>query len=184
MKTHSWRTIREDVQNLSTSLRQYAEYLKKQQENSRSSKSKLSFVQTEREGWHTYPATMTFSESQEKRYGTLHDALLTAGFFEPICLNNYTPDISWQKYEFFKGLIVPCKAIRYTYTGGYENLDFAWRVPNSYDDAKLLSENIKVREKLSSQIPIYHSRAMKREFVQSFGTVTNCKPSFLRKAYQ
>ena len=48
----------------------------------------------------------------------------------------------------------------------------------------LLSENIKVREKLSSQIPIYHSRGMKREFVQSFGTVTNCKPSFLRKAYQ
>ena len=81
-------------------------------------------------------------------------------------------------------MIVPCKAIRYTYTGGYETLDFAWRVPNSYDDAMLLSENIKVREKLSSQIPIYHSRAMKREFVQSFGTVTNCKPSFLRKAYQ
>ena len=37
---------------------------------------------------------------------------------------------------------------------------------------------------MSPQIPIYHSRAMKSTYVQSFGTITHCKPVFLRKAYQ
>ena len=46
-----------------------------------------------------------------------------------------------------------------------------WRVLTSYDDASLLSNNIKIRDKLSPQLPMYHSRAMKRKFVQTFGFV-------------
>ena len=41
-----------------------------------------------------------------------------------------------------------------------------------------------VREKIRAALPKFHSRAMKRIFVQSFGSVTNCKPAILRKAYE
>ena len=144
----------------------------------------MSFVKSERETWKTYTETTSFNPSQKACYGLLHDALLSADLFEPICLNDFTPNLPWKKYEYLKALVVPCKTVRYTYTGGMENLEFAWRVPISYDEASLLSSNIKVCDKLSPQIPIYHSRAMKRTFVQSFGTITHCKPAFLRRAYQ
>lgn len=52
------------------------------------------------------------------------------------------------------------------------------------DETTLISRNIQTRDELSKTLPKYHSRAMKRDFVQSFGAVTSCKPAFLRKAYQ
>ena len=70
--------------------------------------------------------------------------------FEPVCINEFVPDIPWKKYEYLKGLSISSKTVRCTYTGGYQNLDFAWRVPNSFDDASLISSNIKVREKISA----------------------------------
>lgn len=48
----------------------------------------------------------------------------------------------------------------------------------------VLSRNVQIRDTLSPDLPKHHSRAMKREFIYSFGTITNCKPAFLRKAYQ
>ena len=41
-----------------------------------------------------------------------------------------------------------------------------------------------MRDKISADIPRYHSNATKRIFVHSFGSVTNCKSAILRKAYQ
>ena len=184
MKCAEWRGVRQCILTLATNIRKYCEYLKAQQESSSKNKARTTIVQSEREVWKTYEETTDMNHSQKQSYGLLHDALVSAEFFDVVCLNEFTPSLPWKKYEYLKALVVPCKAVRYTYTGGMANLDFIWRVPTSYDDASLLSNNIKIRDKLSPQLPMYHTRAMKRTFVQAFGTVMNCKPAFLRKAYQ
>ena len=140
-------------------------------------------MQSEREIWHTYEGNR-LTDTEADRYGSVNDALKAADFFEPVSLNNFTSEIPWRKYEYLKSFAVGSRTVRYTITGGHRNLDFAWRVPTSYDEASLLSANIKVRDKINADIPRYHSNAMKRVFVHSFGSVTNCKSAILRKAYQ
>ena len=139
IKSGPWKSIRESILCLATNLRKYCTYLKEQRESSSKNKAKLSFVKSERKTWKTYTETTSFNPSQKARYGLLHDALLSADLFEPICLNDFTPNLLWKKYEYLKALVVPCKTVRYTYTGGMENLEFAWRVPISYDEASLLT---------------------------------------------
>ncbi len=183
MHLKRWNQIRSCIQQLANNLRKYSIYLKNQQEKTSASAKKLTFVQSERELWETINPK-DLSDKEKDCFGSLQKALLEADYFQVLCLNDFAPTIPWQKYNFMKNLALSCKAIKYTYSSGMANLSFIWKVPSSCNEATLLSRNIKIRESLSPDLPKHHSRAMKREFIQSFGTVTNCKPAFLRKAYQ
>ena len=44
--------------------------------------------------------------------------------------------------------------------------------------------SIKCRELLKENFPVFHSRAMWREFVCLFGKLTSTKPVFLREIYR
>ena len=48
----------------------------------------------------------------------------------------------------------------------------------------MLKKNVNVSQELRKKLPTYHSRAMRREFINSFGRYTNSKPAFLREAYR
>ena len=143
MKLKAWSGIRKHIIDLSVEKVRFV-FKKDQRKKSKFNSEKITFVQTEREIWHTYKAKNLLSDTERSRYGVLHNALQEADFFEPVCMNEFVPDISWKKYEYLKGLEVTSKTVRYTYTGGYQNLDFAWRVPNSFDDVSLISSNIKI----------------------------------------
>ena len=56
----------------------------------KSSREKLSFVQSEREIWHTYEGNR-LTDTEAERYGSVNDALKAADFFEPVSLNNLRP---------------------------------------------------------------------------------------------
>ena len=117
MQSSRWISVRDEINTLAGQLKKYAKYLKSQKENTRCSMSKLSFVQTEREVWNTYPGK-ELDSSEKVRYGHLNNALLAAQFFELICLNEFTPDTKQRKYDYLNGLSVQCRTVRYTYTGG------------------------------------------------------------------
>ena len=183
LQTSRWTNIRDSISSLSNNLRNYGEYLKRQKEKVSLNREKLIFVLSEREIWGILSETKSFTEEQEQTYGNLKDALMRSEYFEVIFLEEFKPSVKWKKHRFLQNLVVPCKTVRYTYTSSTGNLDFAWRVPTSFDDTSLLARNMKIVDDLRKEVPTYHSRAMKRTFVQSFGTVVNCKPMFLRKAY-
>ena len=104
------------------------------------------FVQNEREAWNTYKGKDELTTMENERYSQLHCALKDISYFEVVCINDYAPEVTWRKYEYLRGLVFKSKTVRYTYTSGYKNLDFVWRVPESFDEASLISENIKIRE--------------------------------------
>lgn len=164
MKCGEWGSVRECILTFATNLRKYCEYLKEQRQSTSKTVSKMTVAQNEREIWKTYQATIDLSQPQKEKYGSLHNVLMSTDFFEVICLNDFCPTEAWKKYEFLKSLVVPCKVMRFTYTGGMSNFDFLWRVPTSYDDASLLSKNIKIRDELTKKLPTYHTRAMKKLF--------------------
>ena len=77
------------------------------------------------------------------------------------------------------------KCVQYTYTGSRNHLHFLWHInrPDASEN-ETLQQSMKVRDELKKSFPVYHSRAMRREFIHSFGTVTHSNPAFLREAYR
>ena len=78
-------------------------------------------------------------------------------------------------------------AVLYTHSpgGGILSQHYLWRVPDDFCVEAALSENQKVIDKLKPDLPIYHTRAMRREFVNTYGRFTDStKPVVLRNIYQ
>ncbi len=58
-------------------------------------------------------------------------------------------------------------------------------MPGNFCDEAALTENQKVIEKLKRDLPVYHTRAMKKEFMSTFGRFTaTTKPFVLRSIYR
>ena len=68
-------------------------------------------------------------------------------------------------------------------TGG-QNLHFLWRVSHQKTQSDLLNEAHSIVKKMEKEFPVFHSRAIKQDFIQSFGRATGCKSAFLRAAYR
>ena len=51
-------------------------------------------------------------------------------------------------------------------------------------ESDILNKSTEIREKLLKELPIYHTRAMRAEFISSFGRVTGVKSAVLREAYR
>ena len=62
---------------------------------------------------------------------------------------------------------------------------FVWRVPEYFNVEAAVSENQKVIDKFKQDFPVYHTRAMRKEFVNTYGRFTNStKPVVLHSIYR
>lgn len=83
-----------------------------------------------------------------------------------------------------KGIVVPVKCIKYTYTGSKEHLVFVWKVSPDASETDILNKNAEISSNLLKTLPKYHTRAMRREFLSLFGRSIHSKTAFLREAYR
>ncbi len=82
-------------------------------------------------------------------------------------------------------IITTRKAILFTHSGGGgQHLHFLWRVSDLRTESDLLNEAHSIPKGMENTLPVYHSRAMKQDFVQSLGRGIGCKSAFLRAAYR
>lgn len=105
--------------------------------------------------------------------------------------NDFTPVQSRRlRYLFIreleKGLTSPVCFLTYCHGSSIGNLHFIWKAP---DDASAESgscvENIRVIEEIKKELPVYHTRAMRKEFYNMYGRLTpHTKPYILRSIYQ
>lgn len=129
------------------------------------------------------PATPVIKPTFAARYKSLHDAIVHAKDFEPILVEDHSPPCPKRRYDYNHGLVVPMKCVKYSYTGSRNHLHFIWKMPAGLSEGELL-KNMSVAQELRKKVPTYHSHAMRREFINSFGRHTNSKPAFLREAYR
>ena len=84
-----------------------------------------------------------------------------------------------------KGISVPTMLYTYTPGGSVLNQNFLWRVPDNFSIQDSLSLNQKVVLKLNDDMPIYHTRATRQEFVYHYGYfMQGAKPYELRTVYR
>ena len=125
-----------------------------------------------------------FTRVHAARYQQLHDDLKKSEPFQPLFLGDYSPVDSKKRYDFKKEIVVPVKCVLYTYSGAREDYAFIWRIPETMSETDLLQKNASVQRQIEGDLPVYHSRCMRREFIRSFETVTHAKPAVLREAYR
>ena len=185
MKSDAWKCLYNAILRLATNLRKYADFLKKSSVNMAIHHNKILKGADETDRVQLLRSTAVIKPTFQARYKQLHTAIAHADKYEVICANDYSPVEPTKKYSFFKELQVPVKCVLFTYTGAREHLSFIWKVPLEGDEApEYLERNNKNIAEIKKNLPHYHTRAMRREFVHSFGQVTNSKPALLREAYR
>ena len=165
---------------LADNLRKYAEYLRRQSEKVGESHAKRVCREDVHEFEVLKPACI-FTRVHAARYQQLHDDLKKSEPFQPLFLGDYSPVDSKRRYDFKKEIAVPVKCVLYTYSGAREHYTFIWRIPETMSETDLLLKNASVQRQIEGDLPVYHSRCMRREFIRSFGTVTHAKPAVLRE---
>jgi hypothetical protein len=144
----------------------------------------LDITPPEKDQFQVLQKTNVIPPTLETRYARLHEALSKAEEMEYLCVNGFAPTDPRRRHEFITELKVPCKAVLYTHSGsGPLHLHFIWKISVFLEETEILNKAHSVSQEIAKTLPVYHTRAMRREFVSSFGLATNCSAAFLRQAY-
>lgn len=77
-------------------------------------------------------------------------------------------------------------AVKFSHAYGNHlgTLHFIWHVPEGISPSYMLSRNMKAAASVKGRIDIYHTCAMRREAMSTFGRICGVKPAFLREVYK
>ena len=181
-----WSFLKEGLVTLVESLASYASYL-----SMRNKAMKLH---------HSSPEpSVSFSDAQSIKFiksssdmspllTELNTAIKSSPYYTRIFVNDYTPDDKRRRYLFMreldKGVSEPTYLFTYTHPSNVGNYHFIWKVPSSVADMGNSSDNLRLIEEIKKEIPVYHTRAMKKEFLTLYGRISpESKPYLLRSMY-
>lgn len=121
---------------------------------------------------------------------TLREKFLAEELYNPLPLNDIFPDQTLERYRFLKqlkdkGIFIrdQCHLILYTrvYGNNIESLHFGWLVPSDGRDDTV---HLAAQKKCEKMSPKYHSRLLKRKFVEIAETLNvSCSKAKLRRLY-
>lgn len=182
LKRQDWKAVHEGVLRLADNLRKYCSYLEKKSAESKEAHANK-IPRTDVDEWKIYSNSI-IKPTMKARYNTLHEALLHAKPYDPIFVNEYAPSDRRRRNEYVDQFVSPCKVVRYSYTGSRFHLHFMWKANLDDSESDLMQKNDTIKETLRKQFPVYHSRSMRKEFIQHFGRFTGIKSAILREAYR
>ncbi|XP_033758052.1 uncharacterized protein LOC117340399 [Pecten maximus] len=123
------------------------------------------------------------------RYKPLTEHLSEIEEFKPLCVDEYTPGDTRQRRHYIDNLKngLPYKCILFRVSAG-NNLgthNFIWRVPmNTIQKEDVLTKNNDVIQGITKDLPTYHTRFMKRNFLQKVTLLCDVKPMEARCIYK
>ena len=103
-------------------------------------------------------------------------AVSSAPCYHKICVSDYSPQaVDTSSFKSFK------KDTHHSNVGNYH---FVWKAPSPLHEGASTCENLRLIEEIKKEIPVYHTRAMKREFFDLYGRLSpESKPYLLRSMY-
>ena len=95
-------------------------------------------------------------------------------------------DSSSQNYRFFNNLHLSVDIDLFTYCpgGGISSLVFVAKVPENRSANDLQTQPIRVLSQIHDQLPVYHTRAMKRNFKEKLSLIASVKPHIIDFVYK
>ena len=183
----NWKSWKGDVEVLATSVSDYATYLNEQNEKVKKHHSLSHPVRMISDciAIQLLPVSSTSQESMCE----LERQLNEKPEFEHVLVESTCPSDPRKKYTFLqalqsKGLCMKTALLTYTHGNNVGNFHFIWRVSEE-SSTDLLTHSQCTIEAIKRDIPVYHTRSMRRELVSKYGKVTpKVKPAILRSLYK
>lgn len=173
-----FRSLREPTEGLVKALQQYKEYLNKHTSNvDRAHHSRTSEIQVDK----TSLTTLLPSKDIPDTYSHLVDMLESKPLYTPVFVQDFTPQDRFNRRHWLHNLVVPFDAMLYSYAHGnsFGSLNFIWRVESEVDQ----SRNSQTLVKVSSNLPVFASRDVRRTFVQTYNRLSGTPKSVLRNIF-
>lgn len=123
-------------------------------------------------------------------YISLDTAVRELSDYEPVALEDLQTHLSSSAADIHRfvtgiGLSVSVDILRYNPGGGTGSIVFLWRVPASRSENEILTMSARMLQKLKPNIPIYHTRAMRKAFSQQMSKIAADIPAHvLRQIYK
>jgi hypothetical protein len=184
----SWQVVRTELQSFAVSLDKYVNYLQSHQQQAMANREQLYPVRQHDDAVSVIMPSSRLSLEQVERFKAVNLSLERTSDFEPVFLNDFCPNDVRARRTFLDGLDrgLTSKCIKYSHAYGNNKgtFHFLWKLPSSSTEADLVKRNSEVIASLIESFPIYHTRAMKRVAMRSFGKLCSVKPAFLREVYR
>ena len=183
-----WVSLKPDIEQLTRSLDNYSNYLQR-------SCKRVKFNQSSPSPVREISDHLSFQFLQTNnlspvptRLEELHHKLQHIPNLEPVLIEKFSPSNAKEKYQYLQSLKSDClpyptALLTYAHGNNIGNLNFIWKVASitesSFSDCQPVIESVK------KDIPIYHTRAMRKEVFSLFGRLTSSvKPAVLRHIYR
>lgn len=116
------------------------------------------------------------------RYKSLELKLSSFLFYEPLLVNDFAPVNRQKRYRYILELSMRYQTETYSYSAGnYVGAShFVWRTPPCAD----FNASKQVMSNIDKQIPMYHTRMMRREFQSRFEGLVSTKPVVMQEMYR
>lgn len=116
------------------------------------------------------------------RYKSCELKLSSLPFYEPLLVNDFAPVNRQKRYRYILALSLPYQTETYSYSAGnyVGTSHFVWRTPPCAD----FNASKQVMSKIDKQIPMYHTRMMRREFQSRFEGLVSTKPVVMQEMYR
>ena len=106
----------------------------------------------------------------------LDSKLSESEMYHIVHVNDFAPKDRRQRYLYIRelemGLSSSIFFFTYSHGSSVGNFHFAWKAPDHVNVEAFCAENVRLIEKIKSEIPVYHTRAMKQEFYSMYGRIT------------
>ena len=179
----SWIEMRANLEILAHSLNKYSNLLREKSKVMKRVHDSTEPWRSLSKGLDVFYLTPNLDISSDE-IQNLSTKVLEAG---PYSYIKYVPYDSKRRYHFIKqvrsGLGIPTILLVHSPGNKIGNSHFLWYVPDhSLNEA--LKNSQTVIEEIKEKIPVFHSRLMRKEFINKFGRVSSTvKPAVLRYIY-
>ena len=178
--TKSCQNIVPSIESLLESMIKYMDHLK--MDSTKNAESRLTEVAMEDEGARDNTMTNIASTKYVNAlYEKLNESLKQHDYYEVVNLSDYCPEGIVERRAFIKKMQQSMDVVLYrvAYGGAIGTHSFMWKVPSGDN----IEGNMKVLTSISTMLPKYTSRAMKKQFLDKYTKHVNVPKYMLRNMF-
>ena len=172
MQQQRWNELREIICALATVLEDYCSYMKQKTKTTRTRHECMAFSDSDSGTLSVLPVITVVSS----RLAALDCAIREKSCYDKMFVNDFCSVDPKRKYQYVqdskKGLTVSCVMYTASLGSNLGNHLFVWRIPQGVSLEAATVENMRIIDQIKQSLPTYHSRALRREFMNRFGLVT------------
>ncbi len=186
LQSPRWKDIHSAVHDLALSLQKYADYLRSTTKRVQKMHEMLEPARKPTSGDSSLVRRIDGSVRSAlhvSRYVAAERRLQEAAQYEDVIfLNDIAPSERMARWRYMHEFSMPFAVEVYSYSGGgnQSTLYWAWRAPPDPDNSKT-TRNI---TKINQGLKVYHTRAMRKEFVERYSFLTKLSSTVLNEMYQ